>query len=347
MRFEPRLGRTEGKTPKPGGSRRPRHEIRRESAGQDSRAELAHQDGRRLPETGQCASEHTGRSTLTQRVRCRGCLPAALRRQRADACAPAHFSMRAPLRGSGLALLRTVLRVRFLLVTVLLLVTRLARRWRGPFFARTLTRRGLGLRRLNSRNSLRRLLRTQRWRSDIRCYRHLGLWRWRHCCGLWTLASLAGLFGFCTLLRRLSRWCGSSNLWSRRRLDLSATLRRWQRCDRLCWLTALARLFGLCFCGDCTAGGGAATFGSVTVGATCGAGFDFPRCSGGCAMGAGRAACDGALACVVGARGASAITGAAGALRSSIFPVHQPVQQRLSPAASAGSVAPLSSARPP
>src|SRR4030095_13463085 len=114
--------------------------------------------------------------------------------------------MRGPRRGSGLALSRTVLRVRFLLVTVLLLVTRLVRRWRGPFFARTLTRRGLGLRRLNRRNSLRRLPRTQRWRSDIRCYRHRGLWRWRHCCGLWTLASLAGLFGFCTLLRWLRRW---------------------------------------------------------------------------------------------------------------------------------------------
>lgn len=37
-------------------------------------------------------------------------------------------------------------------------------------------------------------------------------------------------------------------------------------------------------------------------------------------MGAGRAACGGALACVVGARGASAITGAAGALRSSDLP---------------------------
>ena len=73
-------------------------------------------------------------------------------------------------------------------------------------------------------------------------------------------------------------------------------------------------------CDDCTAGGGGATFGSTGVAATSGPGFvgcrgwsDFSRC-------AGRAACDGALACVVGARGASAITGAAGALWSSDFP---------------------------
>ena len=150
---------------------------------------------------------------------------------------------------AGLALLRTVLCVGFLLVTVFLLVTRFARGRCGPLLSRTLSRRRLGLRRLSRRTSLRRLRRRRRWRSDLRWWRHPwlcgALWRGR-CCGLWALASVAGLLALCTLVWRLRGWSLRSNLRSRGHFGRCSGQRRWRHCYGLSALAPLAGLLGFC-----------------------------------------------------------------------------------------------------